>query len=63
LRTRLRWKSFIEERGEDLDLAGHTVWHERETPELKIVWELWKAGYERSYHGSNVGVINLGELS
>jgi hypothetical protein len=53
--------SFIEERGEDLDLAGHQVWHERETPELTIIYEYWKAGCERSYHGEPA-VIELGEI-
>ncbi|HXA76980.1 MAG TPA: hypothetical protein VNV41_07580 [Candidatus Acidoferrales bacterium] len=53
--------SFIEERGQDLDLAGHQVWHEQEAREPHIVWEYWKAGFERSYHGEP-SVVELGEI-
>jgi hypothetical protein len=44
-------ESFIKERGQDLDLDGHSV----------IVREFWSAGYERSHHGEP-GVVELGEI-
>lgn len=57
-------ESFIEEHGKDLDLAGHAVWHERETPELKIVWEFWRtAGMQSDFHRREIGIVDLGEIS
>ena len=57
-------ESFIEERGKDLDLAGHAFWHERETPELTIIWEFWRtAGMQSDFHRREIGIVDLGELS
>jgi hypothetical protein len=28
---------------------------------LRVIWEFWRAGYERSYHGEP-GVVELGEI-
>ena len=28
----------------------------------RVCWEYWRAGFERSYHGSNIGEVNLGDL-
>ena len=32
-----------------------------EPPSIKVTWEFWRAGYERSYHGEP-GVVWLGEI-
>ena len=35
---------------------------ELEAPPEHVVWEYWRAGYERSYHGEP-GIVELGEIS
>jgi hypothetical protein len=38
------------------------IWCERAPTDVKsIVWEYWRAGYERSYHGEPA-IIDLGEI-
>lgn len=31
--------------------------------ERRVVWHFWDADYSRSYHGSNVGEVDLGDLN
>lgn len=42
--------------------VGTSIVPDSESATVRIVWEFWRAGYERSYHGEP-GTVDLGEIS
>ncbi len=58
--------------GYELGVCSDSLWDFRQfrpdaelvraTPRQKVIWDYWRAGYERSFHGEPA-VVELGEIS